>query len=33
MLNKLNDAKDKGISNCPLCALGNNANKNENLFV
>ena len=22
-----NDAKDKGISNCPLCAIGNNSNK------
>jgi len=23
------DAKEKGISNCPLCALGNNSNKNR----
>lgn len=23
------DAKEKGISNCPLCAIGNNANKNR----
>lgn len=24
-----NDAKDKGISNCPLCALGNDNNKSR----
>ena len=23
------NAKDKGISNCPLCAVGNNSNKNR----
>ena len=23
------EAKSKGISNCPLCALGNNSNKNR----
>ena len=24
-----NEAKQKGISNCPLCAVGNNSNKNK----